>query len=161
PGDQASRASASASIHRDTRTSRWRVTSCSSARARGWFSTGDHHPGQRTPAMADERSGPSSLLDMIVGKWLSQAICVAAELGIADLLKDGPLTSAEIATRIGASEDGVHRLLRALAGVGLFSESAGRRFALTSLGDALRGDVPASLRGFARFVGHEVNGSPW
>jgi hypothetical protein len=30
--------------------------------------------------MADRRS--ALLLDMIVGKWLSQAICVAAELGI-------------------------------------------------------------------------------
>ena len=101
------------------------------------------------------------LLDMIVGKWLSQAICVVAELGIADLLKDGPRTSAEIVAAIDASEDAVYRLLRALAGAGLFTEGVGRIFALTSLGAALRSDVPGSLRGFARFVGHEINGQPW
>ena len=86
----------------------------------------------------EERSRPSVLLDMIVGKWLSQAICVVAELGIADLLKDGPRTSAEIVAAIDASEDAVYRLLRALAGAGLFTEGGGRTFALTSLGAALR-----------------------
>jgi len=109
--------------------------------------------------MADGRS--ALLLDMIVGKWLSQAICVAAELGIADLLKDGPQSSAELSAKTGASEDGVYRLLRALSGVGLFIESERRCFALAQLGTALRSDVPESLRGFARFVGHEINSRPW
>ncbi len=58
--------------------------------------------------MADRRS--ALLLDMIVGKWLSQAICVAAELGIADLLKEGPHSSAELAAKTGASEDGVYNV---------------------------------------------------
>jgi hypothetical protein len=111
--------------------------------------------------MVDGRSAPSLLLDMIVGKWLSQAICVAAEMGIADLLKDGPRTSAEIAAETGASEDGVYRLLRALGGVGLFTETEGRRFTLANLGTPLRRDVAGSVRGFARFVGHEINGRPW
>jgi C-methyltransferase len=109
--------------------------------------------------MADTRS--ALLLDMIVAKWLSQAICVAAELGIADLLKDGPHSSAELSAKTGASEDGVYRLLRALSGVGLFTEREGRRFALAELGTLLRSDVPGSLRGFARFVGHEINSRPW
>jgi len=111
--------------------------------------------------MADVNRGSTLLLDMIVGKWLSQAICVAAELGIADFLKDGPRSSAEIAAEIGGSEDGVYRLLRALGGVGLFIESKGRRFALAELGTPLRSEVPGSVRGFARFVGHEINGRPW
>lgn len=109
--------------------------------------------------MADRHS--TLLLDMIVGKWLSQAICAAAELGIADLLKDGPRSSAELAAETGASEDGVYRLLRALSAVGLFTESQGRRFALAELGTPLRSDAPGSVRGFARFVGHEINGRPW
>jgi C-methyltransferase len=103
----------------------------------------------------------SELLDMIVGKWVSQAICTAAELGIADLLKDGPLSTAEIAAKKGASEDGVYRLLRALGQVGLFVESEHRHFALTTLGTALRSDVPGSVQGFARFLGHDLNSRPW
>lgn len=103
----------------------------------------------------------SELLEMILGKWVAQAICAAAELSIADLLKDGPLSTAEIAARKGASEDGVYRLLRALAQVGLFVESDDRHFALTPLGTGLRSDVPGSLRGFARFVGHDLNSRPW
>jgi len=101
------------------------------------------------------------LLDMIVGKWVSQAICTAAELGIADVLKDGPLSTAEIAAKAGASEDGVYRLLRALAHVGLFVENEPRHFVLAPLGTGLRSDVPGSLRGFARFLGHDLNSQPW
>jgi hypothetical protein len=97
---------------------------------------------------------------MIVGKWVSQAICTAAELGIADLLKDGPLSAAEIAAKTRASEDGVYRLLRALVQVGLFVENASRHFALAPLGIGLRSDVPGSVRGFARFLGHDLNSRP-
>lgn len=78
---------------------------------------------ESTRAMADASRASTLLLDLIVGKWLSQAICAAAELGIADLLKDGPRSSTEIAAATGASEDGVYRLLRALGCVGLFTES--------------------------------------
>lgn len=45
---------------------------------------------------------PAAMLEMIQGFWVSQAICVAAELGIPDLLKEGPRTSEELASAIGA-----------------------------------------------------------
>lgn len=111
--------------------------------------------------MKDHEPASSELLDMIVGKWVSQAICAAAELGIADLLKDGPLSTADIAAKTGASENGMYRLLRALVQVGLFVESERRHFALTTLGASLRSDMPESVRGFARFVGHDLNSRPW
>jgi len=76
-------------------------------------------------------------------------------------LRDGPRSTLEIADIIGASEDGVYRLLRALASVGLFSSLPGRRFELTPLGAYLRTDVPGSLRGFARLVGHDFTWRPW
>ncbi len=104
---------------------------------------------------------PSMLLDMMAGKWAAQAISAAAELGIADLLKDGPRPCAEIATKIGASEDGAYRLLRALAGLNLLTENAPRRFALTDLGTYLRSDAEGSVRGLARFFGHEADWRPW
>jgi predicted O-methyltransferase YrrM len=101
------------------------------------------------------------VLDLITGKWRSQAVCVAAELGIADVLKDGPRSTPEVAKAVDASEDAVYRLLRALASLGLFSTLPERRFALTPLGRYLRSDVPGSLRGFARFAGHDVTWRPW
>jgi predicted O-methyltransferase YrrM len=109
----------------------------------------------------DEHVSPQPLLDLITGKWRSQAVCAAAELGIADILKDGPRSTLEIARAIDASEDAVYRLLRALASVGLFSSLPGRSFALTSLGRYLQSDVSGSLRGFARLAGHDVTWRPW
>jgi len=101
------------------------------------------------------------LMELVTGKWRAQAVCVAAELGLADLLKDGPRSSAEIASIANVSEDAVYRLLRALASLGLFSSLPERCFALTPLGAYLRSDIPGSLRGFARFAGHEITWRPW
>lgn len=102
-----------------------------------------------------------TLMNLTAGKWVSQAIAVAAELGIADLLKDGPRTAADVARRANASEDGVYRLLRALGSVGLFAETGNRRFRLTPLGKLLRTDSPQALGGYARFTGHESTWRPW
>ncbi len=101
------------------------------------------------------------LLNLTAGKWVSQAIAVVARLGIADLLKDGSRTAADIARATRASEDGVYRLLRALGGVGLFAETGNRRFRLTPLGRLLRKDSPQAFGGYARFVGHESTWRPW
>src|SRR5207245_5588452 len=57
--------------------------------------------------------------------------------------------------------DGIYRLLRALASVGLFVESADRRFKLTSMGKLLQSDHPESLAGYARFVAHDSTWRPW
>ena len=59
------------------------------------------------------------------------------------------------------SEDGLYRLLRALASVGLFMESGDRRFKLTGMGQLLRSDHAESLAGFARFVAHDSTWQPW
>lgn len=113
------------------------------------------------PAPAKKASDPMTVLSLTAGKWVSQAIGVASELGIADLLKGGPRTAADIARSANASEDGVYRLLRALGSVGLFAETGGRRFRLTPLGRLLRTDSPQALGGYARFTGHESTWRPW
>ena len=93
------------------------------------------------------------LLQLIVGKWVHQAVYAAAELGIADQLAAGPRPSTEVARAVGADDDATYRLMRALANVGVLEERAERVFALTPVGECLRSDAPVSLRGFARFVG--------
>jgi O-methyltransferase domain/Dimerisation domain len=114
-----------------------------------------------TPPSTSDKPSPKIILDLITGKWKAQAVCVAAELGIADILKDGPRSTQEIAAAANVSDDAVYRLLRALASLGLFSSLPDRRFELTPLGACLRSDVPGSLRGFARFVGHDFTWRPW
>jgi ubiquinone/menaquinone biosynthesis C-methylase UbiE len=116
---------------------------------------------KRRPAPAKKASDPMTLMNLTAGKWVSQGIAVAAELGIADALKDGPRAAADIARAANASEDGVYRLLRALASVGLFAETGNRRFRLTPLGRLLRTDSSQALGGYARFTGHESTWRPW
>lgn len=113
------------------------------------------------PARAKQASDSMILMNLTAGKWVSQAIAVAAELGIADLLKDGAKSAADIARAVNASEDGVYRLLRALGSVGLFTETGERNFRLTPLGKLLRTDSPEALGGYARFTGHESTWRPW
>jgi hypothetical protein len=87
---------------------------------------------------------------MITGFRLSAALNVAADLGISDLLVDGPRTVADLATATSADEDTLHRLLHALATVGVYDERPDGGFALAELGEGLRSDVPGSLRPLAR-----------
>jgi hypothetical protein len=93
------------------------------------------------------------LLNHLTGHWRAQAIHVAAQLRIADLLADeGARTPCEISERVGANADAVHRLLRALASLGIFRERADGRFELTPAADALR-EAPGSLRALAVSLG--------
>ena len=55
----------------------------------------------------------------------------------------------------------LYRLLRALASLGVLHEADGRRFSLTPLGQPLRGDVPGSLRGWARLIGRDHVWRSW
>lgn len=111
----------------------------------------------------NERMVPAqfALQELIAGAWLSQAIQAAAELGIADALGDGPLTAHEVARRVGADSDGVHRLMRLLSSRALFVERRDGTYDLAPMGNALRSDVPNSMRPFARFVGHPAHREHW
>jgi len=62
------------------------------------------------------------MLQMIQGFWMSRAIYVAAKLGIADLLKDGPKSPQELAQATGSHAPSLYRVLRALQSVGVFAE---------------------------------------
>ena len=77
---------------------------------------------------------------------VSAALGVVAQLGIADHLADGPRSAADLAKRTGANEDAIYRVLRALAMVGVFTETSPRAFALTPTGSLLQTNVPGSVR---------------
>jgi hypothetical protein len=78
---------------------------------------------------------PSTTLRRLVsGYQVSQAIHVAATLGIADLLAEGARASDDLADATQTHRDSLYRLLRALASVGVLREKDGRRFELTPVG---------------------------
>lgn len=105
---------------------------------------------------------PSVTLRRLVnGYQVSQAISVAATLGIADLLADGPRGSDELATATSTHAPTLYRLLRALASVDVFREVGDRRFALTPLGDCLRSDAPEPVGGWAAFIGQPYYWQTW
>lgn len=103
---------------------------------------------------------PIAVMELILGAWLSQAITAAAQLGIADALAAGPLTADELAKKVGADPDAVARLMRLLISRGVFRRR-GNRFALNTLGDALRTDAPVSMAGAALFFGSKQHREHW
>ncbi len=104
---------------------------------------------------------PMALLELIQGAMVSQAISVAAQLGVADIVKDEPLPVDEIARQVQAHPEALYRLLRLLASLSIFEELDGRRFALTPMADALRADAPNSMRGMAVLMGHPIHWEDW
>jgi hypothetical protein len=101
------------------------------------------------------------LTEMIFGFMISQAIAVAANLGIADLLGDGPKHIDELARRAGAHSGALYRLMRALASVGVFAEEGERRFRLSALAEPLRADAPGSLRAFSMYMSAGYHMNAW
>ena len=67
---------------------------------------------------------------------------MAAKLGIADLLKDGPKLIDELADSTGANARNLYRVLRALSSRGIFAETVYGRFDLTPLAEPLQTLVP-------------------
>ena len=90
------------------------------------------------------------ILHMLNGEWIAQAIAVAATLGIADLLADGPKNAEQLASAASTHADSLYRLLRALSSVGVFAETDDGRFTLTPLAECLRSDAGNSMRNMAR-----------
>ena len=97
----------------------------------------------------------AALYRLLNGYLIGRTVQVVAQLGVADVLRDGPRSTAEIATAVGAHAPTLYRLLRALASVGLFTEVEHGSFALTSVGDCLRSDVPVSLRALISLFGSD------
>ncbi|MBV9227771.1 MAG: methyltransferase, partial [Chloroflexi bacterium] len=62
------------------------------------------------------------IMTMHMGYMASQAIRTAAELRLADLVQEGPKSTAALASATGTHEGNLYRLLRALVSLGVFSE---------------------------------------
>ena len=111
--------------------------------------------------MAPPEPPTVALRRLVNGYQVTQAIHVAATLGLADLLTDGPRGSDDLAAATGTHAGALYRVLRALASVGVFREEPGRRFGLTPLGECLRADAPEPVGPWAAFVGRPYHWQAW
>lgn len=112
--------------------------------------------------VAAESAPPEAVLtQMITGSLGSQAVYVAAKLGIADLLADGAKHVDELAIAADADAPSLYRVLRALASCGIFVEQNDRVFELTPTAELLRSDSPGSLRDLAIFMGEDWHWRVW
>ena len=98
---------------------------------------------------------------LVNGYQVTQAIHVAATLGIADLLRDGPRGSDELAATTGSHAPSLQRVLRALASVGVLHEEEDGAFALTEVGACLRSDAAEPVGGWAAYVGLPSHFAAW
>jgi hypothetical protein len=92
---------------------------------------------------------------------VSQLIYVAARLELADHLKHGPRTAEELATAAEVQAPALYRVLRALASVGIFTETKNKRFKLTPLAVTLQKAVPGSMRAAALMLGEKYLEVSW
>jgi SAM-dependent methyltransferase len=114
--------------------------------------------GDEAPTVLESNAPPAaaSLLRMMTGYWVAQAIYVAAKLELADVLAQGPADVDVLASASGANTDALYRLLRALSRVGVFNEVAPRSFALTPMAELLRSGTPQSMRALAMTYNEEI-----
>lgn len=105
---------------------------------------------------------PSASLGMMAtGFWVSRAIHVAAKIGIADLLAQGPQGVEFLAEKTKSDRNALFRLLRALSAVGLFRSRNQDVFELTDLGQGLRSDTEGSMRNYVMMLGRPESWRAW
>jgi O-methyltransferase/methyltransferase family protein len=104
----------------------------------------------------DVAQAQAALQQMTNGYWTTQIIYVAAKLGIADALEDGPQGLDALAQATRTHAPSLYRLMRALAGLGVFVENQDGAYATTTLGRCLVSGSPGALR--ARAI---LNGEDW
>jgi len=101
------------------------------------------------------------LMQMLFGAQMQRSVCLASRLGIPDLLATQSQTAEELADKTGMNAPSLYRLLRTLASIGVFSETADRKFELTPISSLLRSDVSNSVRDFAVMMGEDWIWQAW
>lgn len=105
----------------------------------------------------DPEDPAAALMQRLAGKWITQALATAAELGLAEALTE-PADLESLARTLECRPSSLLRLLRVLVGEGALHEQPDGRYALTPMGAQLRADALGTL---ARFVGSPSQWTPW
>lgn len=117
--------------------------------------------GTRTPSTPSQPSPHDLVLGLALSYLSARALHVAADLGIADLLQDGPRRVAELASLTGAHPPALGRVLRTLAGHGIFAEEAPGYFGLTPAAAVLQSGMAGSVRDAVRLIGDMTGDGLW
>jgi hypothetical protein len=104
------------------------------------------HPEEGVPPHA-------RLVELSMSVLLAKALYAVTEREIPDRLAAGPRSSAELAEAAGVQPGALHQVLRALSGIGVFTEDADGRFALTPVGATLQEGHPSAAREFVLMFG--------
>jgi hypothetical protein len=98
----------------------------------------------------------SRLVELFTACWRTKAIYEAVRLGLIDGLAGGARTAKDLAAARSLDADATHRLLRALATLGVCRQTDVDTFELAALGAPLRVDAQPSLRGMALHWGDRL-----
>src|SRR4051794_25120442 len=121
----------------------------------GYLSGADSELSRLTPTVGvrpvsdDGQSPAATLVELITGFQRSQQLIVAAELGLADLLADGPRSVVSLACATDTDADALRRLIRGLASCGLLSLDKDDTVESTRLAALMQTSVEGSLRTLA------------
>lgn len=99
---------------------------------------------------------PMQIFLLTEGVTIQAALTLAANLGIADLLAEGPQTSDWLAQATSTHPPSLYRVLRLLSSFGVFSEGDPGRFAQTASSELLRTGTLGSLRSWVQMTGLPV-----
>ncbi len=100
---------------------------------------------------------PMAMMQLLFGKQLTFSLSGVARLGVADHMDGTARSVEEIAAKCGAHAPSLYRIMRMLAGFGVFKEGPPRHFALTPVGELLKTSAPGSLRYMAMMFGEEFS----
>jgi hypothetical protein len=103
---------------------------------------------------------PMALYQLATAHYGSQALYVAAKLGVADHFAGEPRSADELASATQTHAPSLRRVLRLLATCGVLVEEADGRFALTPVGAALKSG-PGSFRAAAQLFAGPMVWSSW
>src|SRR6188768_3396936 len=100
-------------------------------------------------------------LQLILGNWISGAVCTLARFGVPDHIDNEPRSAEDIAPLVGARPDLLYRLMRATSAVGVLAETSDKKFTNTPLSLTLRSDAVPCIRDVARFNSDEWHTRGW
>ncbi len=89
--------------------------------------------------------------------WKAKSIEVAAQLNISDYLEEKPLPISQLAALAECNEDALYRMMRTLAGEGIYKELSDKHFTNTKLSKAIQTKEDS----VKYFVMHHVGVNNW
>jgi hypothetical protein len=112
-------------------------------------------------ALRPQAQDVERLMQLSMGMGITAALQPIVRIGVPDVLANRPMQVSDIAAKTASNADALYRVMRLLASVGVFTESPGKVFALTTVSELLRSDVPGSMRSMVLWVSNPFHFKVW